>query len=140
MRDITLKIVGKNNIDEEEETIEFVTEGKLYERDGSLYIVYDETELLGMPGCKTSIKIQPGKVKMARFGLNKEKTTEMEFEKGKRYQNKYSTDYGVFSLELVTNEMLQDMNYQEGGELLLDYHVSLNGLGDARNILKVEVI
>ncbi|MCQ2551524.1 MAG: DUF1934 domain-containing protein [Clostridia bacterium] len=139
MRDITLKITGKNEIDDEEDTIEFVTDGKIYEKDGSIYLVYEESELVGMPGCKTTLKITGEAVKMARFGENKERTAEMEFEKGRRYTNKYSTDYGVFALELVTNNVANTITYEKGGDLELDYHISLNGLGEAHNLLKVQV-
>ena len=42
MKDITLKIVGKQIYkDVEEEQIEFVTEGKLYEKGDSLYLIYE---------------------------------------------------------------------------------------------------
>lgn len=140
MRDITLKIVGKNDINNDEDTIEFTTDGKMYEKNGSLYLVYEESEICGMPGCKTSLKLGADKVKMARFGRNKEKTTEMEFEKGARYANHYSTDYGIFNLEILTHEMQNSITYDDGGTLVLDYYISLNGLGEAHNRLTVTVM
>ena len=48
MKDITLKIIGKQSYDDmEEEQMEFVTDGRLYVRGGSAYIIYDESEVSG---------------------------------------------------------------------------------------------
>ena len=73
MKDIMLKIVGKQVMkdgkgDSEEQVMEFMTEGQLYERNGSTYLMYKETELSGMEGCTTSLKISGDTVRMKRFG------------------------------------------------------------------------
>lgn len=48
MKDITLKITGKQSYaDKEEVQMEFVTEGRFYLRDDSVYVIYDESELSG---------------------------------------------------------------------------------------------
>ena len=60
MKDIMLRIVGKQYAGEEaEEQMEFVTEGKLYERNGATYLVYEESDFSGFPGCKTSLEYMP---------------------------------------------------------------------------------
>ena len=49
MKDITLKIIGKQSYDDmEEEQMEFVTDGRFYVRGGSAYIIYDESEVSGL--------------------------------------------------------------------------------------------
>ena len=59
MKDIMLRIVSKQYAGEEaEEQMEFVTEGKLYERNGATYLVYEESDFSGFPGCKTSLKLK----------------------------------------------------------------------------------
>ncbi len=141
MKDITLKIVGKNDFDDEDsQAIEFITEGKMYEKAGSIYMIYAESQLCGMPGYKTSVKIQGDTVKMARYGKDKEKSTEMEFKKGERFASHYATDYGVFNLEILTKEMENTITYEDGGTLKLDYYISLNGLREARNQLSITVM
>lgn len=140
MKDITIKITGKNSIDDQEDVIEFVTDAKIYDKGESLYIIYDESELCGMPGYKTSLKISGQSVKMARYGPNKVKATEMQFENGKRYSNHYATEFGVFDLEILTKNMSNTITQEGEGKLELDYHISLNGLGEARNFLKLEII
>ena len=140
MKDITIKITGKNSIDDEEDVIEFTTDAKIYDKAGSIYIIYDESDLCGMPGYTTSLKITGQRVKMARFGPNKEKATEMEFENGKRYTNHYATEFGVFDLEILTQNMNNTITSEGPGKLELDYYISLNGLGDAHNFLSLEIM
>lgn len=98
MKDITLKIVGKQIYrDVEEEQIEFVTEGKLYEKGDSLYLIYEESEFSGMPGCKTSIKVTGDSLRMKRLGTyDASGNTAIQFEKGKRYRGLYDTPYGRY--------------------------------------------
>ena len=140
MKDITIKITGKNSLDDQEDTIEFVTDAKVYEKSEGIYITYEESELCGMPGYTTILKIAGEKIKLARFGLNKEKTTEMEFENGKRYTNHYATDFGVFDIEILTQNVNNTITGEGTGKLELDYYISLNGLGDAHNYLSLEVM
>ena len=69
MKDITLKITGKQCYEShEEEQMEFVTDGKLYVRGSAIYIVYDETDVSGMAGYKTTLKLSGDSLKMRRIG------------------------------------------------------------------------
>ena len=57
MKDVTIKIVGKHvhdNVDEEQ--MELITEAQLYERNGVLYLIYEESEFTGMQGQKSGQK------------------------------------------------------------------------------------
>ena len=70
MKDIMVRIKGHQASDETgEDSIEFVTEAKLYKRSGAMYLIYEESELSGIPGCKTRLKLKGDEVQMKRFGL-----------------------------------------------------------------------
>ena len=85
MKEIMMKIIGTQmNADMEEDKMEFITEGKLYQKGDSMYLLYDESEISGMPGCKTRLKLKGGTIKMKRIGEKVGIDTEIEFEKGKR--------------------------------------------------------
>lgn len=141
MKDIMLKIVGKQFENGNEETsLEFVTEGKLYERGQALYLVYDETELSGMPGCQTRLKLLGNKVKMSRTGKEIPLDTEIEFEKGVRYKGYYDTPFGAIEMEVLTNDVKNNLSAEGKGSINIDYHISLKGLTDARNQLNIEVM
>ena len=67
MKDITIKITGNQFIgDEMEERMEFVTDGRMYERNGANYYIYEESEFSGFPGCMTSLKLKDGILRMKR--------------------------------------------------------------------------
>lgn len=71
MKDIMLKITGKQFSGEEaEEHMEFITEGKLYQKGESKYLIYDESEFSGFPGCKTTLKLTGNQIRLKRVGKN----------------------------------------------------------------------
>ena len=87
MKDVTIKIVGKHvhdNVDEEQ--MELITEAQLYERNGVLYLIYEESEFTGMQGVKTRLRLAPDSLKLSRSNDNGA-GSEMRFEKGKRFEN-----------------------------------------------------
>ncbi|MGI6732380.1 MAG: DUF1934 domain-containing protein [Anaerovoracaceae bacterium] len=142
MKDIMLKIIGKQyNTGEEENLMEFVTEGKYYEKGDSVYLVYDESQFSGMEGCTTSLKITGDKIKMIRFGENVGIDTEIEFEKGKRFKGYYETPYGAIEMEVLTNEVVNNIESASvSGSLNIDYHISLRGLTEGRNKLDIQIM
>ena len=69
MKEVMVKITT-NQVNEqgEEDIMEFVTEAKLYKRGEAVYLIYEETELSGIPGCRTRLKCKPDEVQMKRYG------------------------------------------------------------------------
>lgn len=141
MRDITLKIVGKQWIgDEEQDQMEFVTDGKVYLKDGSIYLLYDESEVSGMPGCKTTVKITDNSVKMKRIG-NAGFGADLYFEEGKRFCSVYKTPYGPMDVEVVTRMIDDRMDREElSGSIDIKYEISLQGMAEGRNRITIDVM
>ncbi len=141
MKDIMLKITGKQFSGEEaEEHMEFITEGKLYQKGESKYLIYDESEFSGFPGCKTTLKLTGNQIRLKRVGKNVGYGSEMVFEKGKRFQSKYQTPYGNLDMEVLTNDVVNNLSEEGYGDIDIDYHVSLGGMAEGRNCLKIEVL
>lgn len=142
MKDIMLKIIGKQITSEQEENVlEFMTEGKFYEKGDSLYLVYKESEFSGMEGCTTSLKITGDRIKMRRYGELVALDTVIEFEKGKRFKGYYDTAYGAVEMEVLTNDVVNHLQGELGkGSLNIDYHMSLKGLTEGRSKLNIEII
>ncbi|MBQ9179621.1 MAG: DUF1934 domain-containing protein, partial [Firmicutes bacterium] len=104
MKDVTLKIVGTHIYDNvEENQLELITEGKLYEHGDDIYLTSDESEFSGMEGCKTRLTLTGDVVSMTRQGSAVGIDTEIRFEKGKRYNGFYDTPYGTVEMEVLTN-------------------------------------
>lgn len=142
MKDIMLKIIGKQITSEQEENVlEFMTEGKFYEKGDSLYLLYKESEVSGMEGCTTSLKITGDCVKMRRYGDVLPLDTVIEFEKGKRFEGYYDTPFGAVEMEVLTNDIVNNLQRELGkGTLNIDYHISLRGLTEGRSKLDIEII
>ncbi len=140
MKDIMLKITGRQyDGDKPLDKMEFVTEGKMFERNGATYLVYEESEFSGFPGCKTSLKLQGSRVRMKRTGEDLTGDTVMEFESGKRFTSTYETPYGEMDMEILTDRVLNNIDESGTGNVEVDYHVSLEGEVEGRNELRIEV-
>lgn len=141
MKDIMLKIIGKQiSSDICEDQIEFITEGKIYEKNQATYLVYEESEVSGMPGCKTSLKLFGDTIRMKRYGDNVGMDTVIEFEKGRRFEGFYDTPFGAIEMEVLTNDLVNNVTPDGKGSIDIDYHVSLKGLSEGRSLLNIEII
>ena len=143
MKDIMLKIIGKQvyGFTEEEDQLEFMTEGKYQEEGDSIVLSYDESELSGMTGCTTCLTIIGDKIMMKRYGTSMPLDTEIQFEKGKRFTGYYDTPYGAVEMEVLTNEVKHNINRNEAtGTINIDYNISLRGLSEGRSRLDIEII
>lgn len=141
MKDITLKIIGRQkNKDGEEENMEFITEGKLYERGNATYLIYDESEFSGFPGCKTSLKLVGNNVKMKRIGESAGGGTELVFQEGHRFSGQYHTPFGDVAMEVLTNRVENKLSEEGYGSVEVDYEVSVEGLLEGHNELKIHVM
>ena len=145
MKDITLKIVGNQlrGLEHEadrDETVEFITEGRFMKKGNAMYLIYDESELSGMEGCTTSLKITDGKVNMRRYGADAGFETAIEFEEGKRWGGYYDTPYGPVKMEVLTNEIKNKLDGEGSGSLWIDCSISLRGMKDGRSRLHFEIL
>lgn len=135
-----IKVVGtQEHEDGEESTIELFTEGAFYIKNGSCYIVYDESEISGMDGSITSLKIEnDSKVSMRRFGTS---TTNFNFEKNKHYQTSYMTAYGDLTVNIITNDLNVEIDKNTGkGNIEIDYDLSITGDVKKSNKLKIQLM
>ena len=120
--------------------MEYITAGQLYVKNGSVYMIYDESEVSGMVGCKTTLKVKGDSVKMRRIGqvgFN----TELYFEKGKRFSSTYDTPYGPMDVEVLTSRVENNLNMEElKGNIDIEYNVSLEGMAEGKNRLTIDVM
>jgi uncharacterized beta-barrel protein YwiB (DUF1934 family) len=142
MKDIMLKIIGSQiTRNDDDESVEFITEGKYAEEDGAVLLSYDESELSGMEGCTTSLRITGDKIKMERYGGLIGVDTAIEFEQGRRFKGYYDTPFGSVEMEVLTNFVVNNIERKNAsGYLDIDYNVSLKGLVESRSRLKIEII
>ena len=138
MRETMVKICANQYNDAQgEDSMEFITEAKLYEKNGALYVIYEESELSGIPGCRTRLKVKDDKVQMKRFGEDEGIGNEIRFEKGKRFTGFYPTPMGPIEIEVLTNNLENTITYEGSGQLDIDYNISLKGLLEGRNRINI---
>jgi uncharacterized beta-barrel protein YwiB (DUF1934 family) len=131
MEHVMLKIHSKQkSCDGEENTIEMITEGKLYEKSNAVYLVYKETELSGMEGSTTTVRLRKDEISMRRFGSS---SSDIVFQKGKWHKSNYGTPYGNFHI-------IWDINKGNKGTISIDYHVNLQGLVESSNQLHIKIL
>lgn len=137
-KDIIMKIkTVQQSVLGEEEPMELLTEAKRVVKNGAVYLIYEETELSGIPGCVTSIRIEGEEVRLRRFGTFPQ---EMRFEVGKRFLGLYDTPVGMVDMEITTNSLKAELA-DEGtkGTIFLDYNIKLRGLMAARNTMEIKL-
>ncbi len=138
MKDIVIKIESDIRvIGEEPQKMEMITPAKFYEKGNTLYIAYEETELSGMEGDKTILKISEQKVVMMRYGSN---PSEMIFVKGERFATDYTTPYGVFKMENETKNLSINVTSEGTGRLEIIYLLEVSGISESVNSLSVDIM
>ena len=141
MKDVLVKIKSQQMSNEAgEDEMEFITEAKLYRRNNTTYLLYEESEFSGIPGCKTRLRLRDKEVQMKRFGEGAEPGNELIFEEGKRNTGYYDTPFGPIEIEILTNELSSTITEEGSGELEIGYEVSLKGLLEGRNRINITVM
>lgn len=135
-----IRVIGKQkNVEGEQSEIELTTEGVLYEKNNHIYIVYEETELSGMEGTTTTLKIESNKrVSITRFGSTK---NQLIFEEGESYKTLYNTMYGNFPMEVFTNYLSVNLDEQNKGVIEIRYDLNVaDSMEPLVNKLKIELM
>lgn len=141
MKDVVVKIKGLQiSAEAGEDEMEFVTEARLFERNDAVYLMYEETELSGVPGCKTLLRFRDDEIQLKRLGKGAGIGNEICFRKGKRYTGLYETPFGAIEMEVLTNDLKNTLSAKGEGQIDIDYDISLKGLLEGRNRLNITFV
>lgn len=132
---VSIKSVQRNE-EGQELNMEVVSPGSYYRKNRTEYIVYKESELTGLDGVTTIIKVHDdGTIHLVRTGKMQHK---QEYKKGKSYYSWYETPMGKLPVTMKT--YICNANLNEGiGQIELGYDVTLEGLGSNYNQLTITV-
>lgn len=119
----------------EKEKIEVVTVGEFSINGDEFIATYDETEISGMEGTKTTLKIKGDKVVLHREGTT---STKMEFQKDNTQVALYNTPYGMLELKTSTKELDLDLN-EKGGNISIKYHLIAGGQEPIKTNLDMKI-
>ncbi len=119
--------------DDEPQTFTLKTEGKLSIKNDMLYIMYEESELSGMKGDKTLLKISENSFSMRRYGAN---TLELNFTPNEETTSFYNTPQGRMPISCHTNELeicLEPLRVQ------VKYDLVIAGYTKSKNEMNIEI-
>lgn len=108
---------------QKEEPISVVTPGAFYIKNNAYYAVYKETEISGMEGTTTTLKIKQEEFFLLRSGTT---NARMHFCNDVENMSLYDTPYGTLELELKTKEMEIDVD-ENGGKVFVKYDMKVSG-------------
>lgn len=103
-------------------SLELVTEGKYYKKDDAYYITYKESEVTGMEGTTTTLKVADGIVTLMRCGSV---NSHFVFERGQKHFSYYDTSYGTFTIGVLANDVSINVD-DNGGEIRVDYEIEID--------------
>lgn len=120
---------------EEGETLVFDTAGHYFFDDGIGVLSYQESELTGLEGTRTSVMVMPDQVVVDRDGVL---TGRMVFREGARDAFPYETPYGQMMLGIDTRRIRHNFN-ENGGDVEIDYITDLAHTFVTRNRFRISV-
>lgn len=118
------------------EEVELVTPGRLVQDGKGRYTIsYEESELTGLEGTTTVLRIEGERVTLLREGSV---NSQMVFEEGRRHLSMYETPYGSLSVGINTRRMRSTVG-EDGGDLEIDYAVEIDNLLAGQNLFRMNV-
>ncbi len=113
----------------------FITEGKLTRENGEYCVSYEESEITGLDGTTTTLKVKKDSVTLIRHG---NVDSMMLFEVGKTHLTDYDTQYGSVMLGITAKKLDVELG-DAGGNIMVDYILEYNRVYGGKNSLNVMV-
>jgi len=132
---VIISIKGKQVNENGPDEMELVTEGRMICNDKGVLVSYQETELTGLQGTTTMLRITGPVVTLLREGTV---NSQMVFEEGRRHLSMYETPYGSMSVGINTRRVKNTIG-ESGGDLEIDYAIEIDNLMVGRNFFSMNV-
>ena len=110
----------------EPEIIELTTEGTLTRSETGWEIAYEESDMTGMEGVKTTFCIEPGLVRLRRTGKLR---SEMVFREGVPHESLYQLDFGALLITVCARQISASIG-PRGGSVDLTYDIEIEQAGN----------
>lgn len=125
----------QRDADGEDTVIELISPGRYYEKNGVKYIMYNESEVTGMEGVKTTIKLYPQSVVLLRSGGV---TMRHQYVLGHTHEALYEMPVGSLHMAVKTHEL--EIDVLDGtGQVHLGYDISVEGTWQFYNQLYINL-
>lgn len=137
MHKVIVTVVGtQTDAAGEQSRIEFVTVGSRQEKNGISYITYRESEISGLEGTTTLLKLYPDYISVVRMGAVEHK---QEYRLGQPCPSLYITPYGSMEMSVLTRR-LERVDEADGGQsITAGYDLTIDGQWQSYNTLAVNI-
>ena len=137
MKDVVINIHSTHAYDvtEEEDSMDFTTDGVYSYEDGICRLSYMESDVTGMPGTRTVVVVSPEGIVVDRDGYV---TSRMEFKEGLKSSFLYNTPYGTATMGIDTRRVSHSFN-EHGGRAEIDYVIDMEHAIAVRNKFLINV-
>lgn len=130
-KDVLVSVKGTQYMDSESDSIEVITSGTWYEKNGRQYLMYEETYEEMQVTTKNTVKITPNLIEVTKKGAVASK---MIYELGKKHMSNYMTPMGLIVLGITTKEIFMEAD-EEKLQAEIRYAMEMNGQFVSENIL-----
>lgn len=135
-KNVIINVKGtQTDISNDTNTVELITEGKYYQKGSNYYVTYKESEVTGMLGTTTTLKVGNGVVTLMRFG---KVNNQFVFQKGQKHISSYETEYGVFTIGVYAENVNIDIN-DTGGEICVGYQIEIDNQSAGKNNFYMQI-
>lgn len=129
-KNVIISVKGTQSAEDQDVNImELVTEGKYYKKDDAYYVTYDESEVTGMNGTTTTLKVVDGVVTLIRVGSV---NSHFVFQQGQKHVSYYDTEHGAFTISVLANAVNVKMD-DSGGEISVGYQLEIDNNNTGEN-------
>ena len=135
-KDVIISIKGMQKYEHADpDVIELITQGRLAQRGDNFTLTYQESELTGLEGTRTTIQVEGEQVTLLREGgVN----SQMVFQEGRRHMSMYNTPHGAIEIGINTSHLMTDL-HDRGGAIEIDYAIEVDHALAGRNIFQINV-
>lgn len=135
-KDVIIELHSVHAYDRDDsESFDFSTDGTYSFADGVGTLSYWESEVTGLPGTRTRVRISPQEIVVDRSGTV---SARMEFREGSQNTFQYFTPYGMADVRMDTHRLRSSFN-EHGGVAELDYVLDLEHAVAVRNKFRLKV-
>ena len=119
---VLLSIVGRQSYPgQEPDSIELVTAGTMEQIPGGWELSYQESDLTGLNGVKTTFRVEEGKITLTREGRLH---SQMVFQEGVRHESLYQMEFGALMMVVCAKKIVHDLT-EAGGTVDLVYSIEI---------------
>ena len=134
-RKVLISVKTVQFLDGQPEEIELITEGEYYKDGNEYFASYDESEISGMEGTKTTMKIENDALAIIRQGTT---NSNLIFKKNLNHVSLYSTPYGSLEVTVKPSRVAIDIS-ETGGKVELAYIMEASGTEPMDSTLELNI-